>query len=558
MVDTPVYKLKGKQGSTCSVINRDTAFTNKWEHICKYALDLHHNNLFPIDRAFSEASFLHLVPYREEMHGGGVIHWMKRRIRRSSNANAYAKHYALTLARYASAIGATEAHAQLINFIYKKKVEPIKKKSGVPPVIDVCNRTVNRFAAYKSQNHGTVQNIKEYFVASTLVKLGRTEPGIAQLMRCAYALTDRYYAAICASVFSLSQQKNHGLTDDHIVFTNVFSNSLEACKTTLNKRVKFTFVDGENLVKLTDTSNTDFFRTIGSTFVNAIFYNNPVKWRRTMSMFRQVLDKGTSKGFTFLASLLYGDLNSLNNANQCKRFVTENAEYQNTTITHLRPGTLEHQEFYAKWCYLAYQSPAIRAEKILPMGWKILEQSENMFIVTNHEIKEAILVFRGTHDLSEDLIHDLLLALNRRSKDTRFRRAISITEALLEGYPDWRISVCGHSLGSSIASYVHARINNDRLFYIGYAEHVPFSTYVIDYIQGKKRKKFEDQILSSPHYVRTWVSYTTMLDPVGWASTQVRDVFVVKQMLKNPHSLLNFVKNPEFPSKSETTYHQAI
>lgn len=202
-------------------------------------------------------------------------------------------------------------------------------------------------------------------------------------------------------------------------------------------------------------------------------------------------------------------------------------------------GTPEHRRHYAAFADAAYTGPA-KAQ--LPEGYMldIAYSNRNQILGVNHSTKHAVLAFRGT-DLSNvsnavpDLANDALLAMGVQSIGSRFRSGVRAAKAVKTAYPEYKLTLTGHSLGASSGAFVHSKVKDTD--FVGYSTHVPvreatqnIAWSAIDTLLKKPRKKGS-------------VNYITSMDPISWtaATSYDKHTYVVPQTQRSPHSLKNFM-----------------
>jgi hypothetical protein len=135
-------------------------------------------------------------------------------------------------------------------------------------------------------------------------------------------------------------------------------------------------------------------------------------------------------------------------------------------LTKLESGVEVKQEdrIYGKVMFESYNSPANRPKEI--DGYKLDEDlsTEREAIYANENAKTVIIGFRGTviSDL-RDIISDANIVLGSEERNERFKKSLDKYEEVEEKYPNYKIGVTGHSLGSLIAVLTGEKMGADKI-----------------------------------------------------------------------------------------------
>lgn len=86
-------------------------------------------------------------------------------------------------------------------------------------------------------------------------------------------------------------------------------------------------------------------------------------------------------------------------------------------------------------------------------NFEILERNNNDIVIMDETKKEIIISFRGTQQASDWVEENSRIALLRKgnTQTKRFQTAKSLVEKYQEEYPDYKIVLTGHSMGSQIS-----------------------------------------------------------------------------------------------------------
>ena len=204
------------------------------------------------------------------------------------------------------------------------------------------------------------------------------------------------------------------------------------------------------------------------------------------------------------------------------------------------PGSAEHRKFYAWFAQAAYGS---KNHENIPEGWFLdsNHSNRNRTLFRNDDAKRLIYSFRGTDVMDpktrwQDLATDAALALGVGKLTDRFKNAKSHTKRVIKNYPDYALTLTGHSLGGSTAAHVHKQVKNTN--FVGYSTHVPTSQ-----IQRELTNSVIEKVLDTPKRNGSTTYYTTAADPIGIGAALAYSKYthVVPQSSKSPHGLINFL-----------------
>ena len=99
----------------------------------------------------------------------------------------------------------------------------------------------------------------------------------------------------------------------------------------------------------------------------------------------------------------------------------------------------------------------------------------NATLYKNDDINEVVISFRGTELQPSDILEDVQLPFGNRQQEL----ALEWVKQMIEEYPDYSVSLTGHSLGGGLAQYVSYYTGLDAVTYN--AAHVPVT------IRGENR-----------------------------------------------------------------------
>jgi len=206
----------------------------------------------------------------------------------------------------------------------------------------------------------------------------------------------------------------------------------------------------------------------------------------------------------------------------------------------MEPGSEEHRKFHAWFAQAAYGS---KYHENIPEGYVFVPEhsNRNRVLFKNYTDKKLVYAFRGT-DLYDnktkwaDLGTDAALALGLGKLTDRFKNGVTNTKRVLKAYPDYALTVTGHSLGGSTAAHVHKKLKGTN--FVGYSTHVPTSQ-----IQHELTQQVVDKVLETPKRNGSTIYYTTATDPIGIGAklAYAKHTHIVPQTTKSVHSLKNFI-----------------
>lgn len=201
----------------------------------------------------------------------------------------------------------------------------------------------------------------------------------------------------------------------------------------------------------------------------------------------------------------------------------------------LQPGSEAHRKYYARFARIAYDYPSMREKTDVPEGFVIDPRysNRNRVLLRNDTTREAVYAFRGTDIKNKaDLATDVALAAGYQGVTSRFRNATKYTRAARADLPGYKLTLTGHSLGSSSAAYAHGRIKDTD--YVGFSPHVPTKQIGTEFARG-----IMDRV--KPSRQRS-VTYSVIGDPVAFGDqlSFKKNTFTVPQTSGSPHDLTNF------------------
>lgn len=201
----------------------------------------------------------------------------------------------------------------------------------------------------------------------------------------------------------------------------------------------------------------------------------------------------------------------------------------------MNAGSPEHRRFYAQFARAAYDGPG---KAKLPEGYEVHGHysNRNRMLLVNRATKHAVFAFRGTDVKNRsDLTADALLAVGLKTVSSRFRNSLKYARQARNEFHDYKFSVTGHSLGGAQAAHVHSKIPNSE--YVGFSNHTPVTEAqdklsiwgaVSSLLKPRKKDSHDYVTLTDP------ISATTLGTSYG------KNISVVPQADRNPHSLANF------------------
>ena len=203
---------------------------------------------------------------------------------------------------------------------------------------------------------------------------------------------------------------------------------------------------------------------------------------------------------------------------------------------------MDDQEKYANFSKASYQlydplkSKSVNQQNSLKTltdagidGFTIHPSSSNKRgVYINDTTKEVVIAHRGTNPTSSaNIMSDVAIGLGFQSSTERFKRAVRNDKKIKNKYPDYDITITGHSLGSTIG-YNSASKNNIKGEFFNMGSNItPYKS-----LTNKFRTK-NDNI----------THYSTILDPIslGAKTEPINQVIIKRKQGLNPHSLENFV-----------------
>lgn len=156
--------------------------------------------------------------------------------------------------------------------------------------------------------------------------------------------------------------------------------------------------------------------------------------------------------------------------------------------------------------------------------------NDRTLVVYNPIIKHTIIGYRGTKiNQHKDNAYNLLIGLGLQKHHNEYKRNKRTVQYAMNKYKGYKIETVGHSRGALDAYNIGQEFNIPSHSF-NPPSRVPTSliTAVGNFLVNKKSSK------SHLYYVGS--------DPVGWLGTDLRGhKHYVKQKVKNPHSVLNFL-----------------
>ena len=204
--------------------------------------------------------------------------------------------------------------------------------------------------------------------------------------------------------------------------------------------------------------------------------------------------------------------------------------------------TMNNQKKYALFAKAAYRmedpikSKQTRMEDAMAVvsegGIKgfdmdVQESNSKRVVWVNQDTKEVVIAHRGTNPkLASNLTTDFAVALGVEGLTRRFKNATDRDAATIAKYPNYKVSLTGHSLGGTIATN-SSKANNTK-------------AYVYNAGSG---------ILNPSHYFRpkkqnrNITHYSTFADPLSLTAKLKphKQVIIDRKDGENPHSLANFL-----------------
>lgn len=203
----------------------------------------------------------------------------------------------------------------------------------------------------------------------------------------------------------------------------------------------------------------------------------------------------------------------------------------NELIMAYRPGSREHMQHYAAFASAAYQRSSEQRQQIVPPGFVLDTEisNRNRAVFYNPDTFQVIMAERGTQPKGKtalaDLSTDAALAFGWGDVTTRFRNSLKTAKAIQQQYPGWDFTVTGHSLGGSIAKYVHDQLD---LQAVTFSAHTP------------TRDIIKEALMNTASASRDLHQYTVAYDPVGAGTFLTGGAYAVKQTSGSSHALTNF------------------
>lgn len=191
----------------------------------------------------------------------------------------------------------------------------------------------------------------------------------------------------------------------------------------------------------------------------------------------------------------------------------------------MKPGSDDHRKFYAQFANASY------GDGTSPYAdWHLdpTYSNRNRKLYVNHDKKEAVYSFRGTNPKNRsDLATDVQLALGLEHYNSRFRNGHKWTNRVAQAYPDYKLTLTGHSAGASVAQYVGKKTKHEAVTYSAHLPTTQIQREAIGTLLGTSK--------SNAH------NYTTIMDPVGVGMALAGKSHVVPQKSRSPHSMQNFL-----------------
>jgi len=154
--------------------------------------------------------------------------------------------------------------------------------------------------------------------------------------------------------------------------------------------------------------------------------------------------------------------------------------------------------------------------------------SDKRGVYVNDKKKDIVIAHRGTiPSSSANIQSDIMIGLGFQNTTERFKRAVRNDKKVKNKYPDYNITITGHSLGSQIG-YNSATKNNLKGEFFNMGSNItPYKSLT------NKFRKTNNNI----------THYSTMLDPIslGAKTEPIKQVIIKRKKNTNPHSLSNFI-----------------
>ena len=203
---------------------------------------------------------------------------------------------------------------------------------------------------------------------------------------------------------------------------------------------------------------------------------------------------------------------------------------------------MDEQQKYANFSKASYslydplKSKAVNQQKSLKVlqdagitGYTLHPSSNHQRgVYINPDKKDIVIAHKGTTSSSRaNIISDIHIATGFQGSTERFKRATRKDAKIKNAYPEYNITLTGHSLGSSLGMKSATENNIKGVFFNGGSGIPSFSSFL------KDRRKINNNIKH----------YSTPYDIVSIQSKKfpIQQIQVKTKKGLNPHALENFI-----------------
>ena len=160
----------------------------------------------------------------------------------------------------------------------------------------------------------------------------------------------------------------------------------------------------------------------------------------------------------------------------------------------------------------------------VPPGYTIDKSSnKNAIVLEDDETNDIYIGYRGTENVS-DLLADTYIVLGNEDKSDRFQESEELYKRVKAEHPNKKIHLSGHSLGGALASHVACKHKVESLVTFNKG-----SNPIVDFKRDDNKCKTKGD------------HYKTAYDPISTGVYFNKNVYIIPQIARDPHTILNFV-----------------